>query len=112
MGLNSRRALSGPGSAARLFALMGVPMRMYVLIAGSGCSGGSYELAVFDAFYADKFVGQLADAPVRPAQDQRLEALVLIEMNVQRRGDQVKGLVLSLGEFAAEIRYVMIVYKR
>ena len=87
-------------------------MRMYVLIAGPGCSGGSYELAVFDALYADESVGQLADAPVRAAKNQRLEALVLVKMNVKCRGNQVKSLVLSLSEFAAEVRYVMVVYKR
>src|SRR5262249_34064777 len=87
-------------------------MVMYVLLTGLGCSGRCYELAVLDAFHADEPVGELPDAPVRAAQDQGLEALVLVQVPLRRRANQVKGLMLRFGEFAAEIWNVMIVYER
>src|SRR5262249_43910145 len=57
-------------------------------------------------------VGELPDPAVGAAQDQSLEALVLVQMNVQGRGYQVQGLMLGLGELAAQVWNVMIVYER
>src|SRR5215470_17845040 len=87
-------------------------MVMYAGWAGLGCSGCGDELAVLDPFHADKPVGELPDSAVGAAQYQGFEALVLVQMDMQGRGDQVQGLMLGLCKFAAEVWNVMIVYER
>src|SRR5215471_8577676 len=92
--------------------LIRMPMRMYVLMAGVGCPCRSNELSVFDTLHADQAVGKLAYATVWSAQDQGLQALVLIQVYVQCRCYEVEGLVLRFGQFAAEIGDVVIVDQR
>src|SRR5215471_5299803 len=89
-----------------------MPMPKYARRAGTGCSGRGDELAVLDAFHADKPVGELSDTTVGAAQDQGFEALVFVQVDMQCRGNKVQCLVLGLGKFAAEVWNVVIVYER
>ena len=83
--------------------LVPVVMRVRVLMprlsravpAGDRLGRGEDEPAGLDALGADQVVGQVADLPRRPAQQDHFEAALLVEMDVGRGHDPVEMMMLQ-----------------
>jgi len=71
--------------------------------------GRSDQLAVLDPFGADQFIGQPFDVPGLALDHHHFEAMVIVEVDVQRRNDGAVVMVLAFGEFVGEVAGVMIV---
>src|ERR1039458_2621217 len=91
-------ALTGPERAGRF---------------GSGgqvfAAGGDGELAVLDAFSGDEFVGNLLDGPGLAAHGQDFQAVVVVQVDVQRGNDDVMVVVLDVGERGLDVLLVVVV---
>ena len=70
---------------------------------------GKGQLAVLDALDACQGVGEFLNVLGATPHDDHLEAVVVVEVNVQRRNDQVAVVMLHLGNFVGERARVMIV---
>src|ERR1039458_10582752 len=94
-------ALTGPERAGRF---------------GSGgqvfAAGGDGELAVLDAFSGDEFVGNLLDGPGLAAHGQDFQAVVVVQVDVQRGKDDVVVVVLDVGESGLDVLLVVVVNER
>lgn len=67
---------------------------------------------MLDAFGADQGIGKCSDALGIAAHDQNFETIIMVEMNVQSRDDEVGMMVLQIGEHGLQTRLVMIEQKR
>src|SRR5262249_60448675 len=70
------------------------------------------ELPVPNAFDRQQLIRDRPDAPRRATQRDDLEAGVLVEMDVQARGDRAKAVVLDVGELVGERVRLVIVDER
>ena len=67
---------------------------------------------MLDALGADQRIGDLAHRRRLTANDQNFEAMVVIEMNVQRGKNDVMKIVLNVGELFVQISHVVVIDQR
>lgn len=67
---------------------------------------------MLDAFGGDQLVGQLFDVGGGAADGEEFEAVVVVEMAVERGDDDLPVFVLEIGEEVLEVMPVMVVNKR
>ena len=72
-------------------------------------SGGDSELAMFDAFGGDEFVGDLLHQRSLAAHDQHFEAVVVVEVDVQGGNNNFVVVVLDVGERGLDVLLVVVV---
>ncbi len=63
---------------------------------------------MFHALGGDESVGEQADAMRFAAHHQNFEAIIMVEMNVERRNDQLGVVVLHIGEQRLQTRLMMV----
>lgn len=71
--------------------------------------GGDGEFAVFDAFGGQQGIGHLPDAVGASPHREHFEAVVMVEMHVQCRNDQVAMIMLNVGEQFQQVWLVVVV---
>jgi hypothetical protein len=74
--------------------------------------GGHHQLSVLDSLDADQFVGDPAHVAHLAANDEYFQAVVGVEMDVQRGDDLVVVGVLLLGKLVGEVADVVVVDER
>ena len=72
-------------------------------------AGGDGELAVLDAFSGDELVGNLLDGPGLAAHGQDFQAVVVVQVDMQRGDDDVVVVVLDVGESGLDVLLVVVV---
>src|ERR1035441_5931829 len=71
--------------------------------------GGDGQASVFDAFRADQHVGHLPHHGALASHHQNFQAVIVIQVNVERGEDGVMEIVLDAGEFLAQQAHVVII---
>ena len=74
--------------------------------------GGDAQFAVLHALGSDQAVRKRLQRGSAPAHHQHLEAIVVIEMDVQRGDDGVEMIVLQFREGLLHMRFVVIIHQR
>jgi len=80
---------------------------------GSGgkvfAGGGDGEFAVFDAARGDQFIGDGFDGLGFAAHGEDFQAVMVVQMDVQRGEDEVVVVVLDIGEGCLDVLFVVVI---
>lgn len=74
--------------------------------------GSQYQLAVFDTFDTDQFIGNLFYHQNRATNNQHFEAVMGIKMNMQRGNYLIMMGMLMIGQFIGKITHMMVIDER
>ena len=86
-----------------------LPFPRYIMLRQIGTDGGDRKRPVADAADGAELIGKLAEFPGLAFEHQNFQAIVMIQMHMERRHDELVRVVLPFRQLAGQIPDMVII---